>query len=51
MEHLCALGWKYHLIVRVLVKESSLIIMKVVVWDTTMYYVLKRGCLGTCLWE
>ena len=33
------------------VKELSLIIMDVVVWDTTVIYVLKRGCLGTCLWE
>ena len=43
VEHLCALGWKYHLIVKVPIKESSLIIMSVVVWDTTVFYVLKRG--------
>ena len=48
-EHLCVLGWKYHLIVRLPVKEPSLIIMSVVVWATNVFYVLKRGCLGTCL--
>ena len=49
--HLCLLGWKYQLVFRLPVKEPSLIIVNVVVWDTTVYYVLKRGCLGTCLWE
>ena len=33
------------------VKELSLIFMGVVVWDTIVFYVLKRGYLGTCLWE
>ena len=51
MEYLCALGWENHLIFRLPIKEPSLIIMSVVVWDTTMLYVLRRGCLGTCLWE
>ena len=51
VEHLCVLEWKYQLIFRLSVKELSLIIMGVVVWDTTVFYVLKRGCLGTCLWE
>ena len=32
-------------------KELSLIIMGVVVCDTTMFNVLRRGCIGTCLWE
>ena len=31
------LGLKNHLIIRLPVKEPSLIIMSVVVWDTTMY--------------
>ena len=31
------------------IKEPSLIIRNVVVWDTTEIYVLRRGCLGTCL--
>ena len=38
-------------IFRLPIKELSLIIMGVVVWDKTMFYVLRRGCLGTCLWE
>ena len=51
VEHLCVLGWKYQLIFRLPIKEPSLIIMEVVVWDTTVFYVLWRGFLGTCLWE
>ena len=38
-------------IFRLSIKEPSLIIMGVVVWDTTMIYVLRRGCLGICLWD
>ena len=41
----------YHQVLRLPIKEPSLIIINVVVWDTTIVYVLKRGCLGTCLWE
>ena len=33
------------------VSGTELIFMGVVVWDTTMFYVLRRGCLGTYLWE
>ena len=33
------------------IMEPSLINMDVMVWDTTGIYVLRRGCLGTCLWE
>ena len=43
------LGKENQLIFGMSIKEPSLIIMGVVVWDTTMFYVLKRGCLGTCL--
>ena len=49
VEHLCVLGWKYWLIFRLPNKELSFLFMGVVVWDTTVFYVLKRGCLGTCL--
>ena len=49
VEHLCVLGWKYQLIFRLPIKEPILTIMGVVVWDTTVFYLLKRGCLGTCL--
>ena len=41
----------YHQVLRLPIKEPSLIIINVVVWDTTIVYVLKRGCLGACLWE
>ena len=51
VEHLCVLGWKNQLIFRLPVKEPSLIIMGVVVWDPTVFYVLRIGRLGTCLWE
>ena len=51
MEHLCVLGWENWLIFGLPIKEPSLIIMGVVGWETTMFYVLRRGFLGTCLWE
>ena len=47
VEHLCVLGFGEQLIFRFPVKEPSLIFMGVVVWDTTVFYVLRRGCLGT----
>ena len=31
------------------IKELSMIIVSVVVWDTTAFDILKRGFLGTCL--
>ena len=49
--HLCVPGWENQLVFRLPVKEPSLIIMGVVVWDTTMFYVLRTGSLGTYLWE
>ena len=51
MEHLCVLAWENHLIFRLPIKEPSWIIMVFVVWDTTMFYVLRRGFLGRFLWE
>ena len=33
------------------IKEPSSFIMGIVVWDTIVVYVLRRGCLGMCLWE
>ena len=41
------LGLENHLIFEFPVKEPSLIFRSVVVWDTTVFYVLRRGCLGT----
>lgn len=34
-----------------LVKEPTSIIMVILVWDTIVFYVLRRGFLGACLWE
>ena len=45
------LGFGNQLILGFPVKEPSSIIMIVVVWDTTVIYVLRGGCLGTCHWE
>ena len=45
MEHLCILGFKNHLVIRLLVKEPSF--MSIVIWDRTVFYVPRRGCLGT----
>ena len=47
VEYLCVLGWENQFIFRLPVKEPSLIFMSVVVWDTTVFSVLRRGCLGT----
>ena len=49
-DHLWVLGFSLiHLVIRLPVKEPS--VMSIVIWDRTMFYVPRRGCLGTWLWE